>query len=194
MKSQVTQWNLTINSTEPIFYYCAAPGSCLDKLMIGVINPNETQTLEGQIQAAKEATLMVKPGDPIPAEASSSLSAPSSQATSSSTSTPAVSEVHHHGLSGGAIAGIVVGGVAFVLICALLFFFVGRTKTLKDVMKYRDSMGPNAGQNGHGDFPAPSTPGFQGAFSPGQNRQTVDYSALPPYGQQNVTDEACCRD
>ena len=32
-------WNLTINDTEPIFYYCSAPGSCINFAMVGVINP-----------------------------------------------------------------------------------------------------------------------------------------------------------
>jgi hypothetical protein len=28
-----------VNDTEPIFFYCSAPGSCIDWQMVGVINP-----------------------------------------------------------------------------------------------------------------------------------------------------------
>ena len=36
---QPPTWNLTINDTNPAFLYCAAPGSCINYQMIGVINP-----------------------------------------------------------------------------------------------------------------------------------------------------------
>ena len=32
-------WNLTINDTSPIFFYCSAVGSCIRQQMVGVINP-----------------------------------------------------------------------------------------------------------------------------------------------------------
>ncbi|KAH7027800.1 uncharacterized protein B0I36DRAFT_327954 [Microdochium trichocladiopsis] len=32
-------WELTVNDTSPTFFYCSAPGSCIDWAMIGVINP-----------------------------------------------------------------------------------------------------------------------------------------------------------
>jgi hypothetical protein len=37
--SQPPKWNLTINDTSPIFFYCSAPGSCIDYQMVGAINP-----------------------------------------------------------------------------------------------------------------------------------------------------------
>lgn len=33
------RFQVRINDTEPIFYYCSAPGSCIDWQMVGVINP-----------------------------------------------------------------------------------------------------------------------------------------------------------
>ena len=36
---QPPKWNLTINDTRPIFFYCSAPGSCIDYQMVGAINP-----------------------------------------------------------------------------------------------------------------------------------------------------------
>jgi plastocyanin len=32
-------YQVKINDTEPIFFYCSAPGSCIDWQMVGVINP-----------------------------------------------------------------------------------------------------------------------------------------------------------
>lgn len=29
-------WRLTINDTQPIFFYCSAPGACIDSQMVGV--------------------------------------------------------------------------------------------------------------------------------------------------------------
>ena len=36
---QAPTWKLTINDTDPIFYYCSAPTSCIESAMVGVINP-----------------------------------------------------------------------------------------------------------------------------------------------------------
>lgn len=33
------KWTLRINDTDPVFFYCGAPGSCIDFQMVGVINP-----------------------------------------------------------------------------------------------------------------------------------------------------------
>ncbi|KNG48729.1 extracellular serine-rich protein [Stemphylium lycopersici] len=134
--SQITYFNITINSTEPIFFYCAAPESCTGKLMVGAINPNSTQTLASQVHAAAVADFQVAPGEPIPAEASSTLS---SAPTSIGPPGGSGGDDGDHSLSTGAIAGIVVGGVAFLAICAALFFFVGRSKTLKETIKRQDA-------------------------------------------------------
>jgi hypothetical protein len=32
-------YTIRVNDTEPIFYYCTAPGSCIGYGMVGVINP-----------------------------------------------------------------------------------------------------------------------------------------------------------
>lgn len=39
LSDQPPTWDLLINNTEPIFFYCTAEGSCLKEGMIGVINP-----------------------------------------------------------------------------------------------------------------------------------------------------------
>ncbi|KAF2688823.1 hypothetical protein K458DRAFT_400942 [Lentithecium fluviatile CBS 122367] len=191
----ITHWNLTINSTEPIFYYCAAPGSCIDHQMVGVINPNSSQSLDAQSQAAKDSTFMVKPGDPIPKEGSATLSATglSSTATSAPTSNTESHGVH---LSGGAIAGIVVGAVAFLALCAALFFYVGRTKSLKEMMHRKDATVVRTGQEeagpGWNGSQHPGSPGFPPQpFSPAHSHAefyTGGGATLPPYGQHNATD------
>lgn len=158
--------------------------------MIGVINPNETQTFAAQEQAAKDSTFMVKPGDPIPKEGSASLSATGAAATATTT-TSATSAPHGVHLSGGAIAGIVVGAVAFLVLAAALFFYVGRTKSLKEMMHRKDATitrtePSEAGWNGSQH---PGSPGFppQPPFSPAHSDHGLQ-GQLPPYGQHNATD------
>ena len=85
--------------------------------MVGAINPNSTHTLDAQIRAAHAADLSLAPGDPVPREASSTLTAPPEGDSRGSSK-----------LSWGAIAGIVVGGVVFLAICACVLFLCWRKK------------------------------------------------------------------
>ncbi|EON69259.1 hypothetical protein W97_08419 [Coniosporium apollinis CBS 100218] len=138
-------WNLRINNTDPIFYYCSAPGSCNNYAMIGVINPNKSVSLETQKSLALQAAYVMNPGDPFPPEASSSIASlttsptststlPSSTAaTASTTPTPAPAEEEEDDdLSTGAIVGIALGGAAILLLAAALFYyFFSRSRTLK---------------------------------------------------------------
>jgi len=182
----IQEWNLTVNSTEPVFFYCSALESCNKGGMLGVINSNKTMTLDYQrALALSENTIQLSPGDPIPAEASSTIihstsAVPTSTSSSTPTSTPTIAPVTtnhgHHGLSGGAIAGIAIGGVAVLLLCGLLFFYMGRTKSLKDVLRRNSATVPVS--------QTPQDPsygyGFVGQQSPHDYyRQS---SHLPPYG------------
>jgi hypothetical protein len=129
-------WQITINDTDPIFYYCGAPGSCINYQMVGVINPNASTSLVTQKQLAGESTFMLLPGEPWPEEDENpfSTSAPSSSATSTPTATNAPAETTssapessgHHGLSPGAIAGIAIGAAAVALGAAVALFLCGR--------------------------------------------------------------------
>ncbi len=153
--------------------------------MVGAINANSTQTLASQIQAAKNADFQLAVGDPVPNEATSTiLNGPttSSQPSSSSSS----GGVH---LSGGAIAGIVVGGVAFLAICAALFFFVGRSKSLKEVIKRQDAnANANGNANGNASANRASTPGPDMGYMGHDGQGPRFGSPAPPYGQHNVGD------
>lgn len=118
-------FSVRVNDTQPIFFYCAAPGSCIDNYMIGVINPNETETLAIQLDYTKNTTMQLSPGDPFPSEAAASAT---KGATSKPTSGSSSGGGHSGGssLSGGAIAGIAIGGGVVVLLAAALIYLCGR--------------------------------------------------------------------
>lgn len=131
--------------------------------MVGVINPNSTQTLDMQMKAAEKATIMVVPGDPVPKEGSTTSLLPG--ATNSPTSSPTPSD--HHTLSRNATIGIAVGGVIFVAICAALFYFVGRAKSLKESMNRRDATVSKPSGQEYTGIPGsiPNSPGYS-QYSP----------------------------
>jgi hypothetical protein len=151
--------------------------------MVGAINPNSTQTLASQIQAARDADFQLAVGDTVPKEATSTI-------LNGPTTAPSTAAAPASGggskLSGGAIAGIVVGAVGFLVICAALFFYVGRSKSLKEVIKRQDA-------NVRNSTPAPDM-GY-GPHSPPMHQHGspvpgyVEAGSLPPYGQHNATDQ-----
>jgi hypothetical protein len=96
--------------------------------MVGSINPNSTQTLDAQIQAAKGADFQVAPGQPVPREASSTLAV-----APAASSLGTVAPVSHHSskLPGTTILGIVLGCLAFLAICVGIFYFVSRKARTK---------------------------------------------------------------
>ncbi|EXJ60056.1 hypothetical protein A1O7_04205 [Cladophialophora yegresii CBS 114405] len=140
------KWTLQINDSDPIFFYCGAPGSCTTYQMVGVINPNASVSLDTHKQYAADADFALLPGEPWPDEHDPSVTTSTSTATaiyttsmtatmsstpttsgsaSGATATPE-SHAHQSTLSTGAIAGIAVGGAAVVLAAAALIFFCGR--------------------------------------------------------------------
>jgi hypothetical protein len=108
--------------------------------MVGVINPNSTYTLARQVESARSADFEVAPGGKIPSEGTASLNAPES--TGSTLPGQAHGSTGRH-LSAGAIAGIVVGGSCFLLVCAALFFSVGR-KSMKGILRKQNTAGMHA--------------------------------------------------
>ncbi|KAA8648092.1 hypothetical protein EYZ11_006162 [Aspergillus tanneri] len=132
-------WSLVVNDTEPVFFYCTALDSCIGNGMVGVINPNASMTWEAQYKKAKEYPYMLEPGQSPPAEGDTPGS-PSSTSTSSpnSTGSSGGGGGSSSQLSGGAIAGIVVGVVAFVALLGALFFVLGRNRIYKKWMSSED--------------------------------------------------------
>ncbi|KAF4819537.1 putative GPI-anchored cupredoxin [Colletotrichum siamense] len=123
--NDMPKFRVRVNDTDPIFFYCGAPGSCYKEKMIGVINENSTQTLDKQLEAALPLTTQILPGEPFPTESDASRN-------------------DHHHLSGGAIAGIVIGCAAFLIFGGLLVYLCGRRGGLKRA--YRQP--PQSGQAG----------------------------------------------
>ncbi|KAK3394161.1 hypothetical protein B0H63DRAFT_38222 [Podospora didyma] len=121
-------YDVKINDTNPVFYYCSAPESCTKEYMIGVINPSNDQTLDTQLRFAKNATFQLSPGDPFPSEGSIPTLSPTGPGGSAATSQPAAgaSVSDHPHLSAGAIAGIAVGAVVVLGLLAFLIFLCGR--------------------------------------------------------------------
>ncbi|EMC95512.1 hypothetical protein BAUCODRAFT_157927 [Baudoinia panamericana UAMH 10762] len=196
-----TVYNVTVNDTSPVFYYCGAPGSCIGWGMLGVINPTAQTPLDTQLELAKQANYMLEPGENLPIQAKNSLSSlaatatpftltvtatnsleptttssppTSATATSSPTASAAPSAVT---LSSGAIAGIAVGAAAVLALAAALFFFLGRNKGLKDELTRLRGNAPAGPQS-----PYPST---GGATYPTGNDGWRRHSGgqLPPYQQ-----------
>ncbi|KAF7166977.1 hypothetical protein CNMCM5623_000465 [Aspergillus felis] len=115
LEGEPPTWSLVVNDTEPTFFYCTAVDSCLVNGMVGVINPNETMTWEAQFAQARRYPYMLVPGQSPPAEGTGY----SSSATDTHNKSP---------FSGGAIAGTVVGGLAFVGILLALVIMLRRNK------------------------------------------------------------------
>lgn len=67
-KYQPPSYSVRVNDTDPIFFYCAAPYSCVPNHMIGVINPNATHNYDAQLAFALNATYQLAPGDSFPSE------------------------------------------------------------------------------------------------------------------------------
>ncbi|KAF3399863.1 Extracellular serine-rich protein [Penicillium rolfsii] len=137
-------WSLVINDTKPTFFYCTAIGSCLENGMVGVINPNSTETFQAQYQKALTYPYMLVPGQSMPAEGGGSTASGDStastttSATAGATTSSAPSGGGGGGLSGGAIAGIVIAAVAFVAILVALFFVLGRNRVYSQWMSSQD--------------------------------------------------------
>ncbi|KAJ0108509.1 hypothetical protein J7T55_002113 [Diaporthe amygdali] len=172
-------FSVRVNDTAPIWFYCAAPGSCIDNWMIGVINPNATQTLDVQLAYTKNTTMQVTPGDPLPSETAAGTAGATATSGSSSGS-----DSHSHSsspLSAGAIAGISIGGAVVLLIAATLLYLCGRRGGLDKAYNR---------QSRHAMAPPPMAEvKYNGsAKSPGQETfATTAYSVTPsndPYQQQ----------
>ncbi|KAJ5595428.1 uncharacterized protein N7459_001636 [Penicillium hispanicum] len=126
-------WSIVINDTQPTFFYCTALGSCLNNGMVGVINPNSTETWDAQYKRAFTYPYMLVPGQSPPAEGGDSTSSASAASTSGSSSSSS-----GNSLSKGAIAGIAVACAAFVIILGALFFVLGRNRVYRQWMSSQD--------------------------------------------------------
>ncbi|TAQ88880.1 hypothetical protein B7494_g2817 [Chlorociboria aeruginascens] len=151
--TDLSNFQVRVNDTAPIFYYCAAPDACIKEGMIGVVNANSTETFDTQLAYAQNSTVMYVPGQYFPVEGDSptstssmsSSSVPSSSSTSSFsvTSTPTPTRPT---LSAGAIAGIAIGGAVVILITAMVLYLCGRQRTMGELLRHNHTQPPSYGQ------------------------------------------------
>jgi hypothetical protein len=164
--------------------------------MVGVINPNEAQVLEKQMDAAISAPWQLDPGQAWPSNSGTpgaeGTSTSSASAPTNTTTSGTHSSEHHSSLSGGAIAGIVIAGVAVLALAAALFYFIGRSKTYKDMFtsKHSETAGnaSNAG-DGLGPWnPAPPVAGMNNTAYPDHRMSHMtQYSQAPSQVPSDAT-------
>ncbi|KAB8253013.1 hypothetical protein BDV35DRAFT_375460 [Aspergillus flavus] len=147
-----------------------------------MIGPTANMTWEHQNKKAINYPYQLEPWEHIPAEGES----PNSSATSS----PSPSSSGSH-LSGGAIAGIVVGAVAFIGLLVAFFFVMGRNQVYKKWMTSQDGTTERTARwalfNSHGerksDFDSTQPPGDQATYIPSPDLTNRTYvSGQGQYG------------
>lgn len=126
--------------------------------MVGVINPNSTETFATQQAYAMNSTIEFAPGQYFPAESVPTPSATTSPTPSSSTTTTDVSTSIGGGskISVGAIVGIVISGLIVLIIFATLIYVCGRQKTMGEILHHSQFGSPNYG----GQTPITPSAGF----------------------------------
>lgn len=144
--------------------------------MVGVINPNATQTYELQLESAENATFQMTPGEAFPSETASSSGSSATSSSSSSSSGSGSSSSDHHHLSAGAIAGIAIGGAAVLVLAAAVVYLCGRRGGL-DKAYHRQGH-----SNNRATYQEPMVEArYVGPKSPGQETfSTTAYTATPP--------------
>ncbi|KAB8302588.1 hypothetical protein EYC80_005966 [Monilinia laxa] len=172
------KFQVVVNDSNPIFFYCSAPGACHEDGMIGVVNANSTQTFTNQLAYAKNSSIQFSPGENFPVEVSSSSSSTihltsttspnqSPRITTSGTSIivtdPSPSSSSSTRLSPGAIAGIAIGASALVLLASALLYLCGRQRTIKEII-HHNSRPPN--MTSHPDPHHPINPNPQSYMTP----------------------------
>jgi len=121
-------YNITINDTQPLWFYCSAIDSCIKFQMVGVINPDNNTFPIAKVKGdASQADFSLSPGEPWPAEGGAQPN-PDGNGTSTGGGGGGSDSKESSGLSTGAIAGIAIGAVIALALVGLLFFFVGRNK------------------------------------------------------------------
>lgn len=102
--------------------------------MVGVINPNSSVSLATHRQFARNSSYMLQPGESFPAESPSFTEVPENSKDPSVNDQAGSSK-----LSNGAIAGITLACISVIALAAMLFFFWGRLKGLRDELNRKSS-------------------------------------------------------
>ncbi|TIA27952.1 hypothetical protein D6C78_10962 [Aureobasidium pullulans] len=188
--SNPPNWNLTINDTNPVFFYCSAPGSCINYQMVGVINPNSSTSISVQKRLAKHSDYMLQPGEGFPSEASASLSSVipvSSDWISPSSSTASTGATSPDSLTSGdklapaTIAGVVIGVIGFLAtIVGLVAYFLYRIKAKDRKEPDKSQVGVDSSQTLCNSVPENPYAGPNGSLC-----------VSPCSPQQNFTPDSC---
>ena len=127
-----------------------------------------TQSIATQIRLARQADYMLLPGQGFPSEQAQESMASLAQTatrvettvvtatpTNSPSSTPSQSK-SSSGISGGTVAGIAVGAAVVALIIAGLFYFMRRTRRLKQKLDISEASVGRAQRPDHPDMTSPA--------------------------------------
>ncbi|KAH7159323.1 hypothetical protein DER46DRAFT_473683, partial [Fusarium sp. MPI-SDFR-AT-0072] len=96
--SDAPRFRVRVNDTEPIFYYCGAPGNCVRDYMMGVVNPSKNETLFGWSRKANDVDYQLTPGE---------------------------HSDHGHGVSAGTVVGIAIGGTVVLALAVGAIYLCG---------------------------------------------------------------------
>jgi hypothetical protein len=140
--------------------------------MVGAINPNGTQTLDAQIRAARGAEIRIAPGEAIPKEIASSALSENPVLATSSPFHPSTDR-HSPKLSSGAIAGVVIGGIVSLVVCAGVFVCVARSRRMEVAEQ------PNEAVSTAGPIPEYKGAFYQQTLSPVSPDYAQPFSSYP---------------
>jgi hypothetical protein len=142
--------------------------------MVGAINPNSTQNLDAQVHAAKRADFQVAPGQPVPREASSTLSAAPAASLLATVTT-----VSHHSskLPSSTIVGIVLSGIAFLAICVGMLYLLSRKARTKHEQAAPVTLPPHTVMSPL----SPEVGGYLSPFSPCEIPYYSHPGSFPPF-------------
>ncbi|EXA30725.1 hypothetical protein AU210_012440 [Fusarium oxysporum f. sp. radicis-cucumerinum] len=115
------RFHVRVYNSEPIFYYCGAPGYCVKYHMMGEVNPSKNETLDDWLKKTNGVDYQLTSGEHFPKEQGFKTSTASATPKSTTSTTPdstGDSFYHHndrnsHG--GGAVAGIAIGGAQMLV-------------------------------------------------------------------------------
>ncbi|KAH6984828.1 hypothetical protein BKA56DRAFT_671293 [Ilyonectria sp. MPI-CAGE-AT-0026] len=123
------RFRVRVNNTDPIFFYCGAPGSCVRYHMMGVINPSKNETLDEWLTKADDVDYQLTPGEPWPTEEGFVTPTDAASSETGGASNDNSDTDNNQGgthLGAGAIAGIAIGGVAVLLLGGAMVYLCGR--------------------------------------------------------------------
>ncbi|KAM7224479.1 hypothetical protein V8F06_000260 [Rhypophila decipiens] len=171
-------YDVKVNDTDPIFFYCAAPGSCVDHHMIGVVNPSSNETFDEQMAYAQRVKFQLAPGDPWPSETAGNMPSETGSDNNDPGSKSSSSGDDHPHLSAGAIAGIAIGSAAVLVLAAALLYICGRRGGFDKA--YRKSVAPSHGRPQSPSMVEQPYAGSNNPKSPGQGTFST-YSGVPDH-------------